>query len=205
MKHQQELAIIYRIIEDYLKLPRKESERLSSASVTSNDSTRCVNPTTYTQSRFPTTLSLANYAGNYYDPGYGTLTLCAPTPTPAPECVGILNAFSPFYGVYNSTTSELYSAISSIWISHLRLVHRDGNVFALHGSFLFPNGYGKDKSPFLDELTDASDETVTTAEFVVENGAVKGLALNGFAGETTERQRLGGSIADTAEIWFKKL
>lgn len=201
-KHKQELAVIYRIIEDYLKLQRKESERLSSSSVASQDTLSSVNSTSHPEAQSPPTLSIADYAGNYRDPGYGTFTLCAPTLTPPTECTGILNAFSPFYSVYNSSTPELYAAISSTWISHLRLEHKDGDAFYLHGTFLFPHGYGKDTSPF---ETEETEETIASAEFWVENGKVKGLALNGFVGEMTERKRLGGSIADTAEVWLEKV
>lgn len=101
-KNQQELAIVYRIIEDYLKLQRKESERLSSASAASENSLRLANSPSSSESKLPMPLSLTDYAGNYYDPGYGTFTFCAPTPMPAPECIAVLNAFSPFYNVYNN-------------------------------------------------------------------------------------------------------
>lgn len=80
-------------------------------------------------------------------------------------------------------------------------MHNDANVFDFYGTFLFPQGYGKDKTPF--ETWEAG--TSLKAEFWVEKGRVIGLALNGLAGEETESQRLGGSITDTAEIWMEKM
>ena len=207
--HTQELAIIYRVIEDLLKLPRKESERLSSISSTSDPKSSRPSPADLTPApthKSPIFLSVAKYAGNYYDPGYGMLTFCAPTPTPSTDCTIVLSSFSPFYNVYSNATPELYASISSPWISHIRLVHRSENVFAFHGTFLFPNGYGKDTSPFQVELTDASDDTTARIEFVVEDGKVKGFAMNGFIDETPEMRRgTGENIAETAEVWFQKL
>lgn len=205
--HKQELALIYRIIENYLKLDKKESIRLTTSSAQVDQASLPYKYPTVTISttNAPLTLPLERYVGHYYDPGYGAFALCAATPSPTPECSSILDAFAPFYSVRDpptNSTPTLYTAISSTWISHLRLSHKDGDTFDLHGTFLFPNGYGKNKKPF---QTEETGETAALAEFWVRDGEVVGLALNGFVGETTERQRLGGSIADKAEIWLRKL
>ena len=203
-KYEKLPAMIYRIIEDYFKLPRKESERLSfPGAISKNSSNTARLAISSVEHKSPSTLSLTSFAGSYYDPGYGTLTLCSPTPTPSPECTGVLNAFSSFYDVYNSATPELYSAISSVWISHLRFVHTEGNKFDLDGTFLFPNGYGKDRTPF--QTLEDGDPPAAKVEFLVEGERVKGLAMNGLAGQTTERQRTGGSLEETAEVWLNKL
>lgn len=201
-KHLQQMSIFYRIIEDYLKLQRKESERLLLLSATSGQASRRITSTSDSGPQSPLELSLAEYAGTYRNLGYGAFTLCAPSPTPTPECTAILDALSPFYSVYNTSTPELYTTSRSTYVSYLRFVHRDANTFDVHGTFLFPNGYGKDKTPF---ETEDIVETAATGEFWVDGGRVKGFALNGYVGETTDRQRRGGSIADTAEIWFEKL
>ena len=56
---------------------------------------------------------------------------------------------------------------------------------------------------------DDANETVASAEFSVvhaEGGSsIHGVAMNGLVGETTERQRIGGTLEETAEIWFTKV
>lgn len=198
-KHQQELAVIFRIIEDYFKLPHKESERLAKLT-RSTTSTPSAPPT---PSGSPLTLSLADYAGHYHDEGYGTITLCAPTSAPSIECTGVLHAFAPFYNTSSGAAeSSLYAAVSSLWISHLRLEHTAGDAFALHGSFLFPDGFGRDRSSFEMSETDGAG---LVAEFLVEQGRVRGVALNGLVGELTNAQRAGGSLRETAEVWLEKI
>ncbi|KIP11152.1 hypothetical protein PHLGIDRAFT_28072 [Phlebiopsis gigantea 11061_1 CR5-6] len=200
-KHKQELSVIYRIIEDYLGLPHKESERLRNETFASNKS---IKPALSTGNKTSESLALplAAYAGHYHDPGYGSFTLCAPSPSPSSECTSVLHDFAPFHDTTNGSIPALYTTVSAVWISHFRLVHRSADVFELHGTFLFPHGYGKDTSPF--ETNEMGDEP-PTAEFWVEDGKVKGVALNGLVGEMTEMQRSGGSLKDTAEVWLEKV
>ena len=200
-KHTPMLAVIYRIIEDYFKLPRKESERLLTLSSAHKQFIKPASSISKPDYVPLWTLPLTNLAGTYSSPGYGALTLCIPTPTPTPECSSILGALSPFYDVYNASIPELYTPSRSCYASHLRFVHKYANVFDVHGTFLFANGYGKDKTPF--EVVNIM-ESAATAEFWVEDGRVRGFALNGYIGETTEQQRCGGTVEDRAEIWFEK-
>lgn len=202
-KHQQELAICYRIIEDYLGLERKESERLL-AEPKDNMVQREGHKTGNTPS--PMSLPLNKYAGTYYDPGYGNVTLCAPSLAPPESCMPVLKAWSFFENTTDVTRPVLYAAWPSVWVSHARLLHEDGDRFHLSATYLFPGGYGRDKSPFHSDVT---PETVALAEFLVEVGEegmeVKGLALNGLVGEKTEQQRIGGTMEETAEIWLRKI
>ena len=208
-KHQQELAVCYRIIEDFLDLERNESERLITKALPRTPHAETGFAQAVNDAKAPSTLSLPleDYAGTYYDPGYGNLTLCAPTLYPSSECADVLKEWSFFEDTADATRQVLYAAISSTWISHLRLTHLAGDKFGLSGNYLFPNGYGKDKSPFLlDEEADAA----ATAEFWTKSTggtdrSVVGVAVNGFVGERTERQRIGGSIEETAEVWLIKV
>lgn len=63
--------------------------------------------------------------------------------------------------------------------------------------YLLPDGYGKDRRPFM-------TDSVAMVIFGVEGGQVVGAVINEFAGEMTERQRAGGSLEETAEIWLRK-
>lgn len=207
-KHQQELAVVYRIIEDFLGLEHKESDRMLEIALQDKGrqkEDRDEDSTKEIASPAPPSLPLEAYAGTYFDPGYGKFTLCAPSADPSEACEDILRKWSFFENTTDATRAVLYTAIGSAWNTHLRLEHKDGDKFALSGTALFPEGYGKDKSPFRLEEGDAA----APAEFMVEDGTegakVLGVALNGLVGETTEAQRIGGTIEQTAEIWLKRV
>lgn len=201
-KHAQEFAVIYRIIEDYVGLERKESERIiASLGLGHEPQTRSTTPTDPSP-QTPLTLPLTSYAGEYYDPGYGTYVLCAPTTHPSPPCTDVLAAWAPFENVSDPASPTLYAAISSPWYSHIRLAHQHGDTFGVNGIWPFPHGYGRDQSPFV--VGDLGN-TPITGEFWVREGRVVGFAMNGFVGELTEQQRLGGTVAETAEVWFNRV
>lgn len=205
-KHQYELALTYRIVEDFLGLKRRESERLLATlrSIVANKTSSGASFTRPHSAR-PPTLSLIEYAGTYHDPGYGNLTLCPPTPHPSDACAPVLASWSHFENVSDTSAPVLYTTLSSVWAANAQLTHRDKDVFSLGATDLFPHGFGKDKSPFMLEDIDAIDEAPLTVEFRVEDGRVLGAAVNGFVGEVTERKRMGGSVVETAEVWLEKV
>jgi hypothetical protein len=212
-RHYYELALVYRIIEDFLGLERKESARilhqLRGHSIDSemHQSNHSITSAVGAKPTTPLSLPLHQYAGTYSDPGYGNLTLCTPTPHPSPACAPVLAAWAPFWNVTDPAADVLFAAISSVWISHILLVHKDGDTFSLDGTYLFPEGFGKDKSPFMTSEIVGTSATVTfwVKHADEQQASVVGAAINGFVGEQTERQRLGGSLAETAEVWLQKV
>ena len=208
-KHDYELALLFRIIEDFLNLERKESSRLVKKLIGQPTVTGTNSRVATSKAKTPIvalSVPLDYYAGTYYDPGYGNITFCSPTPHPSTLCTPVLEAWSYFENTTNRGADVLYASIATVWISHLRLTHQSNNTFRLDGTYLFPHGYGRDTSPF---QTSDTPETYATVEFWVEGtGAeakVFGAAINGFAKEMTERQRVGGNLADTAEIWLERV
>ncbi|KAJ3521764.1 hypothetical protein NM688_g8973 [Phlebia brevispora] len=202
-KNEQELTIIYRIIEDYLGLPRKYSPQLTSDS----QSKAAVDKSTTSSDDHaltpPPPLSLEDYAGVYVNLGYPNMTLCAPT-SDSPQCKQALEAFSHFEDVKHSQT--LYAIVPSIWISHARLRHVKETTFDLSGTYLFPHGYGKNETAF--ETWELGDSGAV-AEFVLEEllgggSKVVGVGLRGFVGETTMLERAGGTVEETADVYFTK-
>ena len=200
----QEFAIIYRIIEDYLSLKKTHSERvlqlLDETSVKAEIKTPAAsNESTDSQWLLP----LEAYAGKYADPGYPTLTLCAPSSTSA-ECQDVLKSFAHFENV--TATDTLYVIFPSLWFSHARLKRRERGTFGLSGTFLFPHGYGKDTTPF--ELGEPGAEA--TVEFTLGLGERRqivaiGMGIRGLVGETTNLERAGGPMEKTSEVYFEKV
>lgn len=107
----------------------------------------------------------------------------------------------------------------------------NGEVFKFTATYLFPEGFGKDKTPFESAVT---PQTVGTVRFVVraatssggggggagvdgENGSgsgggastrggeVLGFGLFGLVGEQTNREREGESVKERADVWFERV
>lgn len=136
---------------------------------------------------------------------FDVLRTCT-TPSDPPECIDVLKEWSAFENTADATRPVLFATSPSMWTSHLRLAHQESDTFSVSAVHLFPDGYGKDKSPFQME---ANEMAVTTEFWVKSEGSadasVVGVAINGLVGETTERQRIGSTLEETAEIWLVKV
>lgn len=150
----------------------------------------------------PLSLDIEQYSGTYADPGYGTFTLCS-TSSPSAYCKSVISDFEPFEDYTNTSAPvKLYAIANAVWGSHLRFTHTSGDAFDVALTALFPDGYGEDTSPFETWETGGNE---ATAKFVVEDGVVIGVGLMGMVGEMTERERIGGSVKDTAEVWLDRV
>ncbi|KAG2141556.1 beta-lactamase/transpeptidase-like protein [Suillus cothurnatus] len=121
--------------------------------------------------------------------------------TPTHENVtGLELAIEKFSGAPQSV--QLLAAWPRIWASHIRGVHQSGNTFNVQYTSLYPEGYGRDTTPFETAEIGTSE---ATAEFVVEDGKVVGFGLVGLVGQLTERERTHTTVKDRAEVWFDKV
>lgn len=80
--------------------------------------------------------------------------------------------------------------------------HEQGSIFQIYLTSLYPNGYGKDTTPF---ETREIGTTEGLAEFVFEDGEVVGFGISGLVGQLTERARQYETVQDRAEVWFDKV
>lgn len=146
-------------------------------------------------------LALEEFSGTYASPGYGSITLCSSSGS-SPYCQDVISDFTTVDKGKSSApqSPQLFAAWPRIWSSHIRVVHRSGNAFVVLCTSLFPEGYGRDSTPF---ETGSSDEV--TADFVVEDGKVVGFGLAGLVGQLTERERTHTTVKDRAEVWFDKV
>ncbi|OJA11009.1 hypothetical protein AZE42_11311, partial [Rhizopogon vesiculosus] len=120
-------------------------------------------------------LPLEEFSGTYTDPGYGTFTFCSPSSSSS-HCQQVITNFTAVDSVQSSAPSspQLLAAWPRVWTSHIRAVHQSGNKFVLLWTALFPEGYGRDSTPFETAEIGTSE---ATAEFVVEDGKVVGFGL----------------------------
>lgn len=145
------------------------------------------------------------YVGTYANGGYRNITLCTSTSTTG-DCPDVLNAFervdpiSPYKSHLN-----LYASYPGIWASHLRLLRvSDGeHTFQAQFTYLFPYGHGKNTTGF--EMWEPGlSEAIM--KFVVEGEGeekrVVGIGMYRMSGDVSERQRLGGTVQETADVWW---
>lgn len=145
---------------------------------------------------------LSELTGTYSNVGYGNFTLCSSAHTTSPnslQCAGVVQAFEKVDTVAGkSSNSELYSAWSRFWGTHLRLIPASGNDYAAQLTTLYTDGYGENHTPFEDPVFDFK------ITFMWEKGKVVGLGF--FVAENESwRVKKGGSVRDTADAWFDKL
>ncbi|KAH8991095.1 beta-lactamase/transpeptidase-like protein [Lactarius hatsudake] len=127
--------------------------------------------------------------GMYEDAGYGTFTLCDAS-SRSNECRSVLDDFRLVDGSSADDPNTLFGSWPSVWTSHARFspTNTTGRYLVDLG-LLYPTGHGRNTTPFAD-WTDR-----TSADFVVEDGAVRGLR---FGGEGY------GLMEENFHVWFSK-
>ncbi|VDC03891.1 unnamed protein product [Peniophora sp. CBMAI 1063] len=139
-----------------------------------------------------------DFTGVYLNEGYGAFVLCDSRNTSG-HCASVLDDFATVYAPEKPRTSELYAAWPRFSTSHMRASYVGGMRFVVQALQLYPEGYGKNTTPFA--LASGS----AFADFVVrDDGEVLGFGLFGLVGEKTNREKKGGNIEETADVWFDR-
>ncbi|KAH9038942.1 beta-lactamase/transpeptidase-like protein [Lactarius pseudohatsudake] len=130
--------------------------------------------------------------GTYEDAGYGIFTLCDAS-SRSDECRSVLDDFRLVDVSSADDPNTLFGLWPSVWTSHARFnpTNTTGRYLVDFGS-LYPTGYGRNTTPFADWLDR------TPADFVVEDGVVRGF---GFSGGEREGY---GSVEENGDVWFSK-
>jgi len=81
--------------------------------------------------------------------------------------------------------------------THIRFTYTNDSQYSISAGSIYPQGYGKNSTPF------STLAPAATAEFVVENEKVVGFGLN-IIGDDDGVQR-AGSVEETSEVWFVKV
>jgi hypothetical protein len=144
-------------------------------------------------------VSLDAFAGNYFDPGYGAISLCAPSSATS-ACRSLLDDFRAVDGAFSPRA--LYAFTNGLWVSHIRFPRRENTTFGLILTTLFPDGYGANTTSF--EL--AADQGPSSSAVFErdQQGRVKGFGLFGLAGQVLDRERREGTVHEKAEVWFQR-
>lgn len=143
--------------------------------------------------------SLEDLAGTYTDPGYGAITLCAPS-SAAASCAPVLAAFSAVNA--NTTQADsLFAAWPRVWVDHLELARSADSTFMLIPTNLFPRGFARDQTPFQTSAPDGSRAVFD----VTDGGQVRGFGIIGLDGLVTRRQKEAGGVEEKADVWFQRV
>ncbi|KAH9055950.1 beta-lactamase/transpeptidase-like protein [Lactarius vividus] len=130
----------------------------------------------------------SDLTGTYDDDGYGTFTLCDAS-SQSDECQSVLDDFHLVDEPSVGDPKTLFGSWPSVWTSHARFspTNTTGRYLVNFGS-LYPTGYGKNTTPFAHWMD------LVPADFVVEDGVVRGLRLGGKE----------GSVEENFDVWFSK-
>jgi hypothetical protein len=134
--------------------------------------------------------------GTYYNAGYGTAELCCVHST-SPSCESVLGAFRSIDPSL-STSTDLFASWVTLFSTHLRVTYTNDSQYLVSIGSIYPQGYGKNSTPF------STLYPVATAEFVVEYEKVVGFGWNNIGDEDEDDVNPAGSVQETSEVWFVK-
>ena len=205
-KQDENLNILFRLIDEAFDLPPLRAAERSGFSVRKIlEQDVPHDPIDHDEIH----MDLDSFAGTYEDPAYGTITLCTSSSVSA-HCSRVLADFAPFENASPSSSphvAALFASWPRVWSSHMHLTpRRAGSDSASSTSFdarfprLFPEGYGRDTTPF--EYWDSLMST-GRAEFVVgTGGAVEGFALITDELAASARAAKGVNVREVGDAWF---
>ena len=155
-----------------------------------------------------TALPIERFAGRYFDLGYGSLELCSST-SDSPSCAQVLSDFGSISLNGTLNPNDLYGITPRVWGSHVRTsrtacINQDNSEsFAFSLGTIFPNGYGRDITPFADGYLD-----VLQVEFrcVVDDDKSRKVVGCGIMNmEEGIQTPQGTTVREMADVRFQKL
>jgi len=131
-------------------------------------------------------------AGTYYNPGYGTAVLCG-VHSPSSFCQSILDDFRSVDKSLSANSTDLFVSWKTTWSSYLRFTHTIGNQYMVYTGRIYPEGYGRNSTPF------SIQSTIGLATFVVGNKSAVGFGITGISGVNRS-----GPVEEASDVWFVK-
>ncbi|KAH9856114.1 beta-lactamase/transpeptidase-like protein [Lenzites betulinus] len=156
-------------------------------------------------------LPLEPFAGTYSNLGYGNLTFCAPT-TASAYCDRVRAAFELTHT--SNQTRAPAPALLAEWprllATHIRLAQDPLELpsntlsFWMTTHYMFPEGYGSDRSPFDYELFPIGNGLHVECATTRWTGEVVGCGM--FLSEGTyARRKPDLPLREQADVWFEKI
>jgi len=131
-------------------------------------------------------------AGTYFNAGYGTAVLCSVHST-CSSCQNVLDDFRSIDNSLSSNSTDLFVSWISVFSSHARFTQANDTQYTISVGTIYPEGYGKDSTPF------STLGPAALATFVVENGCVVGFGISGIGG--VDRP---GPVEEASDVWFDR-
>jgi hypothetical protein len=133
--------------------------------------------------------------GTYYDAGYGSILLCSVLSS-SPPCQSVLADFHSVDNSLSPNSTDLFVPWNGVTDKHIRFAHTNDSQYSYSMSIgtVYPEGYGKNSTPFSDMISYA------TTEFVVENNTVVGFGISGIDGV-----KRVGPVEEASDVWFVKV
>jgi hypothetical protein len=131
--------------------------------------------------------------GIYYNAGYGTGELCS-VRSSSPSCKSVLDAFHAIDPSLSPNSPDLFASWITLLSTHVRFAYTNGSQYLIYIGSIYPQGYGKNITPF------STLDSGATAEFVEEHGKVVGFGWN----DITDDVKRAGSVEETSDVWFFK-
>lgn len=145
-------------------------------------------------SRLESTAALdsLDIAGTYFNAGYGTAVLCSVHST-CSSCQNVLDDFHSIDKSLSSNSTDLFASWISTFSSHVRFTRSNDTQYIISVGTIYPEGYGKDSTPF------STLAPGPLATFVVENGCVVGFGISGISGV-----KRPGPVEAASDVWFDR-
>jgi hypothetical protein len=139
--------------------------------------------------------SSLDLSGTYYNPGYGEIVFCSVHST-SPSCESVLDDFRAVNKSLSPNSTDLFAYWRTVWATHVQLTHRNATQYVISTGTVYPDGYGRNSTPF------STLSPATIGQFVVENERVVGFGFNET--DDSDVTHNGQSVEDTSQVWFVK-
>jgi len=167
------------------------------------------------------TLPYYAMAGVYFNPGYGTLSLCAYPPPkhphPGKECDDLISDAQSSLSLFlNESTPTLLATWPKIWSTHVLLRHFSSDHFNASALYAFPAPFPNASNPDSDDDESRPfainfESASWQAQFIFSQDATKsghkveGMAWKGLWGAGSGVESPQGTGREAAEVWFDRV
>ncbi|KAI0252716.1 beta-lactamase/transpeptidase-like protein [Lactifluus subvellereus] len=141
------------------------------------------------------TLSPLDVEGTYYNAGYGSSVLCS-VQSSSSSCQSVLNDFRSVDKSLSPNSTDLFASWDGLFARHFHYTPTNGSSYSISAGTIYPEGYGRNSTPF------STVAPAAMAEFVVVNKTVVGFGVFGVTGSGRAH---AGPVEEASDVWFVKV